>query len=408
MRILIVTPHYWPEAFRITEVAEELVGRGHRVEVLTNLPNYPGGRFFEGFGLGGPYEQERGGVRVHRVPEVPRGLGGSFRLALNYLSFALFASLRALSLATRRWDVVFVFGVSPVTAILPAALLRAVRGVPVVTWVQDLWPESIAAVGFQRIPGVYLLAEAISGWLYRRCDRVLGTSRAFGGRLAPRGVRPERFGYLPQWADSVFDSPWPQSASVPAGWPDGFVVLFAGNLGRAQGLATLIEAAERLRAEPELRWVLLGDGSLRAWLEGEVARRGLSDRVVLLGRRPVGEMPAFYARAGALLVSLAADEAMALTVPAKLQSCLAAGRPVIGSIDGEAARLIEESGAGWAAAAGDAAGLADAVLRLSRLSREEREALGARGRAFARLHFDRSRCLDELERVLTEAAASDR
>jgi colanic acid biosynthesis glycosyl transferase WcaI len=406
MRILIVTPHYWPEAFRITDIAEELVRRGHRVEVLTNLPNYPAGRFFEGYGLRGPYRQEHAGAMIHRVLVVPRGRGGAVRLALNYVSFAIAACLRSLPLFRQSWDVVFVFGTSPVTALLPAALLRAARGVPVVVWVQDLWPESIAAVGFARIPGLYRVAGAISGWLYRHCDRVLGTSRAFQPRLAERGVPGERFDYLPQWAESVFDQPVSGDVALPVSWPKGFVVLFAGNLGRAQGLGTILDAAERLRSEPELRWAFLGDGSLRPWLEQEIVRRGLADRMVVLGRRPVSEMPAFYATADAMIVSLQADEAMALTVPAKLQSCLAAGRPVVGSIDGEAARIIEESGAGWAAAAGDAAGLAAVVRRMMALPAGERAAMGQSGREFARRHFDRSRCLDQLEATLSETAGA--
>jgi glycosyltransferase involved in cell wall biosynthesis len=408
MQILIITNHYWPEVFRITEIAEELSRRGHRVEVLTNLPNYPAGRFFEGYGLRGPYRQEHAGVLIHRAFVVPRGSGSAARLALNYASFAITSCLRAWTLARQPWDVVFVFGTSPVTATLPAIVLRAAKGIPVVVWVQDLWPESIAAVGFARIPGLYRIAGALSGWIYRHCDRLLGTSRAFQPRLAERGVPRERFEYLPQWAEALFDEPRHIGVAISAAWPAGFVVLFAGNLGRAQALGTIVEAAERLRSEAELRWVFLGDGSQYSWLENEIRQRGLGDRMVLLGRKPVDEMPAYYSKADVMIVSMQPDETMALPVPAKLQSCLAAGRPVVGSIDGEAALIIEESGAGWAAAAGDAAGLAATVKRMMGLPIAEREAMGESGREYARRHFNRTHCLDQLELSLRATAIAAR
>jgi colanic acid biosynthesis glycosyl transferase WcaI len=407
MRILIVTSYYWPEGFRITDLAAGLKARGHEVEVLTGLPNYPAGRFFEGYGLTGPFREEHEGIRITRVPIVPRGEGRAVSLLLNYASFAVTGALRALTLGSRRWDVVFVFQLSPVTTLFPAAALRTFFGVPVVAWVQDLWPESIASAGFARSRTLQLAARAVSGWLYRRCDRILGTSRAFQPRLETLGVPAERYGYLPQWAEDLFQGAG-AAATRDAPWSDGFPVMFAGNLGRVQALDTLLDAAERLKGDAAIRWVFLGDGSRREWLAAEAERRGLSDRVFVLGRQPVQEMPAFFAKAGAMIVSLKPDDTMALTVPAKVQSYLAAGRPIIGSIDGEAAKVIEESGAGWAAPAGDAVGLAEIVARMRALPEPERAEMGRRGREFSLSNFARERCLDQLERTLADAASARR
>jgi glycosyltransferase involved in cell wall biosynthesis len=175
-----------------------------------------------------------------------------------------------------------------------------------------------------------------------------------------------------------------------------------------QALDTVLGAAELVRDDPDIRWVFLGDGSRREWLDAEVLRRGLEGKVFLLGRRPATEMPAFFEKAAAMLVSLKRDDTMALTVPAKIQSYLAAGRPVLASMDGEGARIVQESGGGWAAPGDDPVGLAEIVRRMKSLPPAERTAMGERGREYSALHFDREACLDRLERVLGEATARSR
>jgi glycosyltransferase involved in cell wall biosynthesis len=243
----------------------------------------------------------------------------------------------------------------------------------------------------------------LSSWLYRSADMLLGASRAFAPRLRALGVPPDRLAYLPNWAEESYADPVPtESPSEP--WEGGFTVMFAGNLGRVQGLETALDAAARLGAGSPVRWVLVGDGSLRAWLEAEVRRRHLGDRVFLVGRHPVSAMPAFFAKADAMLVSLKPDDVISLTVPAKLQTYMAAGRPVLGSIDGEAARVIAESGAGLASRAGDAEALAANVNRMLRMSPEERKRMGELGRAYCRARFDRNGCLDSVEAALTRVA----
>lgn len=403
MNILIVTPYYWPEHFRINDVAAALAHRGHHVEVLTGLPNYPSGRFFEGFGLSGPYREVHQGIRLWRVPVVPRGDASALRLLLNYLSFAVAAGARALTLGGRRWDVSLVFQISPVTSIFPAAVLRAAFRTPIVTWVQDLWPEVVASSGLARSSWFMRATRAISAWLYRRSDRLLASSRSFCPRLEALGVDIHRIGYLPQWAEDLFSESLASAQTEPFHWEQGFVVMFAGNIGRVQGLDTVLAAAQLLKDDSEIRWVFLGDGSHRGWFEAEVARHGLEERIIFLGRQPPEAMPTYFSRAGAMLVSLMRDEVMSLTVPAKLQAYLAAGRPILGSIDGEAARIIEDSGSGWAAPAGDAHALAANVLRMKALSPAQRAEMGRLGQAFSKLYFARDRCLDKLEEELLAA-----
>lgn len=402
MRVLVVSQHYWPEPLRVADVASGLRGRGHVVEVLTGLPNYPTGVFYKGYRATGPLRELHEGIPITRVPVIPRGAGGGLRLALNYGSFAIAAALRAISLGRRQWDAIIVFQTSPVTSIFPAAIIRWLYGTPVATWVQDLWPESLKSTGFGRSRALYAVAKLISEWLYRRSDKVLGTSRSFQPRLESRGVPAQRFEYLPQWAEGAFATPCGEVALPPGTWSSGFPIMFAGNIGRVQSLETILEAAELVRDDDEIRWVFVGDGSRREWLAEQVARRGLQEKVFLLGRHPAHEMPAFFAKAGAMLVSLQRDDTMALTVPAKIQAYLAAARPIIASMDGEGARIIEESGAGFTAPAGDGIALANAVRRMKSLPEAERIAMGARGRDYSDRHFARERCLDEIERVLDD------
>jgi colanic acid biosynthesis glycosyl transferase WcaI len=406
MRILIVTEHYWPEQFRITDLAEGLRVRGHAVDVLTGMPSYPQGRHFDGYHPWGPLREEHEGVRVKRVPIVPRGSGRAWELALNYGSFVVTATLRLLLRRHRPWDVVLVYQPSPVTTVIPALVTRALARIPVAVWVQDLWPESISSTGMVRKRWLVSLVSRISDALYRSCDRAIGQSRSFVERLAKVGVARDRLEYLPNWAEELYQ-PVPPPPVPTEEWERGFSVMFAGNLGRVQALDTVLDAAFLLREDPEIRWAILGDGALRGWMESEARRRGIAS-VHFLGRRPVAEMPAMFARAGAMLVSLKADDSLAMTIPAKVQSYLACGRPVLASLEGEGARIVEESGAGFASPPNDARGLAYNVRRMKRLSSEERAERGRAGRAYYLKEFDRTLCLEKAERLLTDLVSHRR
>lgn len=401
MRILLLTEHFWPESFQVNDLAAGLSERGHVVEVVTALPNYPRGRFFDGYGLLGPYREHWRGIPVRRVPIVSRGQGGALRLAANYGSFAAVASI-ALAAMTRRWDVVLVFQPTPVTTILPALVMRF-RGVPVVAWIQDLWPQTLESTGMVRSARLLGWAAGLSAFLYRRCDRLVVQSPGYASPLESAGVSPARIRYVPNWADALFGQPRGTPAKAHP-WQEGFSVMFAGNLGRVQALETVLQAATLLRSGAAVHWVFVGDGSRRDWLAEEVRRRGLEDVVHLVDRRPMAEMPAWFATADAMLVSLARDPVLSLTIPSKVQSYLAAGAPILASLDGAGARVVEESGAGLVSAAEDPVALAENVRRLSALAPAARAELGERGRAHYELHFSREACVRNMESVLEEAA----
>jgi glycosyltransferase involved in cell wall biosynthesis len=397
MRVLLVTQYFWPENFRINDLAKELVGRGHEVTVLTGKPNYPSGRVFDDFKAAPSTFGEYFGASVCRVPMLARG-SGAIRLMLNYLSFVVGASIfGATRLSGTKFDVVFVFEPSPITVGLPAILLGKLKRAPVILWVQDLWPDTLVAVNAVKSRVLLAAVGSMVRFIYQRCALVLGQSHGFLDRIAVYCDDPSKIRYFPNWAEEAPASEdATPAAEVPS--PDGmFDILFAGNIGEAQDFPAILGAIELLRHRGEIRWIIVGDGRRSDWLRAEVATRGLDRCVLILGRFPVDRMPSFYARADALLVSLKADPVFALTVPSKIQSYLMAGVPMLGMLDGEGAAVIRAANAGLTCAAGDSAGLARAVLELSEMQRSRRIALGGNGRRYAEREFGRTVLVDRLE-----------
>ena len=404
MKILVITQYFFPENFRVNDLVEGLVARGHQVTVLTGQPNYPKGTFFEGYGWKGPREETLCGARVIRTRLLPRGKGGGLALVANYFSFVLLACFGVLFRLKKAdgFEAVFVFEPSPITVGLPAALARKRFRIPVLFWVLDLWPESLVAVGAVRSKRILSAVDVLVRWIYARSDRILVPSRAFVPQILRHGVPGEKIAFFPNWGEPVFEDVKPMEAPPDAAWPDGFRVLFAGNIGAAQDFPAVVEAATHLKDRGDIHWVIVGDGRMRAWAKDEVARRGLQT-VHFLGQRPLEEMPALFQKADALLLSLKADPVFSLTIPGKLQSYLASGKPILAMVEGEAARLVGESRAGLACPAGDSAGLAAAEKHLVGQSAAERARMGEDGRRYFEKHFARDVVLDSLDAMLAEA-----
>jgi glycosyltransferase involved in cell wall biosynthesis len=402
MRILVFSQHFWPENFRINDVATSLLQAGHQVTVLTGQPNYPLGTVFNGYRAAATGVEHHRGLVIHRVPLVPRGGGGALRLASNYLSFIASAALfGAWRLRGQRFDVIFVYATSPLLQALAAIMLAWLKSCALVTWVQDLWPQSLQVTGFARNPRVLAMVEGVVRFIYARNTLLLVQSQAF--------VEPVRALTPPQVAVRVHYNPGvdeaPASAAPTLRLGQGFNLVFAGNLGTAQGLDTILDAVERLRDLSDLRIVLVGSGSRSAWLAEQVHTRSLS-QVQLPGRFAPEQMTAILAQAQALLLTLKDDPAMALTVPSKLQTYLATGLPIIAAIGGEAARIVREAGAGLSCRAGDAVALADAIRRLHGMPTQERERMGTAGMRYGSEHFSPARLTPALIAHLQWAAGA--
>lgn len=405
MNILIVSQYFWPENFRINDLSQELVKRGHAVTVLTGIPNYPDGKVFPSYDEAPEKFRHYSGASVIRVPMLARGTG-PLRLMLNYLSFVLGAGLFGpWKLRGQDFDVIFVYEPSPVTVGLPAILLGRLKRAPVVFWVLDLWPETLAAIGVVRSPKLLAVVGRLVSFIYNRCTLVLGQSRGFLEGIARYCTDVSKIRYFPSWAEEFFVQEGCEPAIEVPRKEGVFSIMFAGNIGEAQDFPAVLAAAEALSRDPTIRWIVVGDGRKMEWLREEVARRDLSHCVLLLGRFGIERMPSFFAHADALLVSLKRDPVFSLTIPGKVQPYLMSGIPILGMLDGEGAEVIRDANAGLVCPSEDAKGLALAAKQMASMSKEDLQRLGSNGREYAQKEFSRESLMSKLEEWFEEVAS---
>jgi glycosyltransferase involved in cell wall biosynthesis len=404
LRLLVVSQYFWPETFRVNELVSELTLRGHEVTVLTGTPNYPDGRTYPEYARNPENFTGYSGAQVVRVPLIPRGTSGA-QLVMNYLSFVVSGlSVGLWKLRGRKFDAVIVVQLSPVTAALPGLALRHLKGLPLLMWVQDLWPDSLAAVGAIRSKWVLGWIGKLVGFIYRRCDRILVQSNAYVPNIEKYAGTTTPVRYFPGWAEELFDGSLAGVEVAPevSAFRDTFNIVFAGNIGEAQDFPAILCAAQALRNEGTLRWLIVGDGRAAQWLRAEIIRLGLDSQVIMLGRHPIERMPSFFSVASALLVSLRREPIFALTIPGKVQSYFATGLPILAMLDGEGAMVIEKAQAGLVCPAGSGMELAQCIRRLMSMSPDQRARMGARGRRFCEQEFSRANLVSSLEGWVAE------
>ena len=399
MKILVITQYFWPENFRINDLVAELENRGHVVTILTGVPNYPDGIVFPEFREAEDKFSTYNQCRVVRVPVITRGQDNSLRLILNFLSFAFMAStVGVYKLRADSFDVVFVYEPSPVTVGLPAVVIKRIKKVPVVFWVLDLWPETLEAVGFLKSKFLLGVVGKFVSYLYKHSDLILGQSKAFCSGIRRYCSGDKDVHYFPSWAEDMFLS---EEHIVVDGIPedsDAFKVVFAGNIGEAQDFSAILDAAELLKkSHKKIHFYILGSGRMFEWVKNEIGYRGLCDMFFLLGRHPLETMPSFYRRADVLLVSLKPSKVFSMTIPGKVQTYMMSGKPIIGMLDGEGARVIVEAQSGLTCRAGDGASLADNVIKLAALDGNELAMLGNNSREYAEREFNREKLITKLE-----------
>jgi len=400
MRILVISQYFWPENFRINDIVLGLRDRGHEVVVLTGIPNYPSGQFFDGYGQN-VHNEYWEGIKIYRSKLISRGSGGGFRLLLNYFSFSFFASIKALYIK-EDIDSILVFEPSPITVGIPAMVARKKLGAPYFFWVQDLWPASLTAAGGVKNKVILGLFDKLTRAIYKHANKVLIQSRTFKEYIVNQNVPEDKIIYLPNTTEDYY-FPIDQSLKYANLIPRGFNVIFAGNIGEAQSLDTFVDAAKILleRGYP-INWIVIGDGRYKASLERKVSDLGIDGNVYFLGKYPPTEMADFFSHADALYVTLRKDYIFSLTIPSKLQSYLACGKPIIASLDGEGAKIVEESGSGFVSPAEDVEGLVDNVIKMYELTHENRIMLGSKGLDYFNREFKREIVLHRLEKLLQE------
>lgn len=402
-KILIVTQYFWPENMRINDLVSGLIKKGHEVTILTGLPNYPDGKIFSDYKQNKQQFSRFEGATIHRVPIYPRGKKRGIALILNYLSFFISASILGLfKVRKQSFDSIFVYAVSPIMAAIPAIIIGKRKKAPVFIWVLDLWPETLSALGVIKNKMLLNSIGKLVSWIYNSADYLLLQSMSFKSSVFKYCTKPiadERVIYFPSWAEDVISNSQDARSSIFSRDDSFFTIMFAGNIGGAQNLPSILNVFEQLKENLAIRLVIVGDGQMLPWVEKQKEMRQLNN-VYLLGRHPLHEMPGLFSCADALLVSLQSNEVFSKTIPGKLQAYLATGKPVIGMIDGEAAHIINESGCGLVGASDDEDALINNINQLVGVSLETRLEMGKAGVEYYKHHFESKKIFDKLENLI--------
>jgi len=393
MKILFYNQYFWPENFSINDLVLSLKNIGHEVSVLTGQPNYPDRSEFRNYKWWFFSKELWNGIIINRIPLFPRGKS-KFSLILNYLSFIISGILFSpFILFKKKYDVIFVYGTSPVFQVIPASFLGWLKGVPVVLWVQDLWPQSAEATGYITSTWLLKILEKFVIFAYRGTDLLLVQSEAFIKPVKKLSLNVPVI-YHPNSVDNIFSSTKKYKTKVNS-LKGGFNVMFAGNVGEAQSVNTILEAAVILKKHKEIKFIIVGNGSKINWLSNQIKKKSLNN-IFLEGRYPMEEMPNLLKSASALLVSLKNQHIFSLTIPNKLQAYLAVGKPIIASLNGEGARIVKEAKAGLTANAEDPKSLAEAILKMYLMTSEERSKLGENGKKYFKKYFDKNLLVEKL------------
>lgn len=403
MKILIVTNHFNPEFFRVNDIASELVVRGHDVKVLTAIPDYPQGSFYKGYGfLRRRCEVLPSGVQVVRFAVIPRGNGHVLGMILNYASSFVCSIFHGLWQGFfHKYDCIFVHDTSPAFISIPAIIAGCLCHAPVIHWLLDMWPESLVAGGINSSM-IHSIVGYMMKRIYRQDDQILIGSRGFRKLLVERGVPDDKITHLPNWSDIPSLSQHIND-SLPV-LPEGFNILFAGNLGEAQNLENMLAAAKMTSdTGADINWIFVGDGRKKVWIDDYVRVNGLGNHVFLLGRFPFEAMPDLFEMADILTVSMTSSKIFSITLPAKIQAYMAAGKPILAVLEGEGRDTMEDASCGICVPPDDIKGIADAALMFSSMDCDQLKEMGRNAKYYYDSNFSRQLCMDKLENCLYDA-----
>lgn len=400
MRILLVSQNFYPENFKSNDIAFDLARRGHDVSVLAAIPNYPEGVYYKGYGVFKRRVETVDGVKIYRALLSPRGKKPTSKsLSLNYLTYAFFATMWVLFFFAwkRKFDAIIVHQTSPITQAIPAVVLGMLRKTKVYTWVLDIWPDSAMSRFSSRKGAAWRILNSITNWVYRNSYKILISSKPFTELVNRDADYTDKIVYFPNWCDDVLKMPMVEVPELPK----GFVVMMAGNLGNGIGAESVVELVEKLKDTPEVKFVFVGGGSKTEEMKAAFDSKGLTN-AYMLGRVPFEMIPALYSAADAMLLTLRKTDLphLTATVPARVQSYMAAGKPILGMIDGGAAELISEMECGYCSAAGDADALAEYIKDIAQNGQDTLRKMGENGRSAYERYFVKDMCIENLENIL--------
>lgn len=406
MKICIFTNHFYPEDFKVNDIAFELVKMGYDVTVLTAIPDYPKGKFYEGYSFFNRRRENVNGVNVIRLPIIPRGKGGAIRLVLNYSSYYFCLSVFSFFHSFKhKYDRIFVHLTSPFFIGVCARRMSKRQKIPLLFWVLDLWPESLISAGGITNPLIIKPQIRMVQKVYNQCSKILISSKGFEKSICQKGDYKDKLVYFPNWAEDV-KGECPKDFDIATIEPfasrkdDDFILLFAGNIGEAQNLDAVLEACKILKDKTNIKFVFVGDGRRKESLELFVQENNLQKTVFFIGRYPIQTMPVFMNAADVLMFSLKDELCFNLTVPAKVQFYMSQGKPILAMINGDGAELVKDANCGFSVPAGDYEGLAEAIKKMAAMDKSELYVLGEKGKRFYEKNFLKEHRVIQLERLL--------
>ena len=401
-RVLIITQYYYPESFKSTDIGEELAKRGYRVDALVGIPNYPEGSYYKGYGVFKKRSEVVNGVHIYRCFQTPRGKKASpIGLSLNFLSFVFSSVLWVLFFFVwkKKYDVIITHEPSPITQIIPAIILGKIRNTPVYSWILDIWPDSmVSSIGEKRARFIKPILTSVTEWVYRNSKLILVSSKGMMELVNRNHDYSDRLVYFPNWCDDILSLPIEDCEKLP----DGYKIMMAGNLNDGIGVDSLVSLMDRLKDLKDLWFVFVGGGTREQYLRDAFKEKGINN-VVMTGRLPFKKMPALYRQADAMLITLKETKLPHLraTVPLRIQSYMSAGKPILGMADGSSMNVINASGCGFCASAGDVENLATYIKDVVMSNREEFDAKGENARNFYEKYYQMNSCISNLEHYIS-------
>lgn len=401
MRILVISQYFYPENFRINDLCYGLKDNGHDITVLTGKPNYPNGKFYKGYSFFNKRKETINGIKVYRSSLIPRGSANGFALFLNYISFVFFGFFK-LFFIKGKYDKIFVYAPSPITVGYLGIFASFIFRAKPFLWVHDLWPESVKDAGGISNKFILGLVNFMTKSIYFFYKTILVQSPRFKDYLLDQGVNEKKIVYYPYYAESFYDIVVPE-IKVKQMFPKGLNIVFAGNIGVAQSFDTIISAVNIVSKKVDnFTLIVLGDGRDKKRILDKINLLNLNSHFKFLGSFPPEKMPEFFAASDALLVSLKKSKIFSMTIPGKLQSYLACGRPIIGSLDGIGAKIIKESYCGFVTPSEDYKGLAESIISLNNTTEEKRINFGINARQYFEKEFARDKLLLKLIDIINQ------
>ena len=399
-RILVVSQHFWPESFRINDICDFLVNEKQcEIDVLCGIPNYPKGRFLSGYSYFKKRKETHNKINIQRSFEIPRGNNSSLRIFINYVSFPISSIFHIPKLLTKKYDKIFLYQLSPVMMTFAGIVVGKLKKIETTMYVLDLWPENLFSVLDIKNKFLRKLVTSVSYWHYKKADKIIVLSEKMKDRLIDiTGKDLDKIIVLPQSCEKIYETNTPD-INISKKFSGKFNILFAGNISPAQSFETMLDAAKRLKDDGinDINWIIVGDGMSRKWLEDKVAQNQLSDCFYFEGHKPIEDIPKYTAVADLLVGCLVKSDLLEATIPAKVMSYIASGKPIALAMDGEVQTLINETiKCGLVGPAGDADILYKNIKTIYQMTPKDRSLMGTRAIKYHFKHFERSIILGKL------------